>query len=45
MLKKQGIQKTPIVVYNMDEDFDWKLAYVGCDYTQSGGWPAVSAPF
>ena len=36
MLKKQGIQKTPIVVYNMDEDFDWKLAYVGCDYTQSG---------
>lgn len=36
ILKKRGEENVPIVVYNMDDDAEWKLAYVGCDYLQSG---------
>ena len=36
LLKKRGEDKVPIVIYNMDEPCDWRLAYVGCDYLQSG---------
>lgn len=36
VLENRGEKEVPIVVYNMDEENDWKLAYVGCDYLQSG---------
>lgn len=36
ILKRRGEEEIPIVVYNMDEETDWKLSYVGCDYLQSG---------
>lgn len=36
ILKQRGEEHTPIVVYNMDEEADGKLAYVGCDYLQAG---------
>lgn len=36
VLKERGEAYVPIVSYNMDEPCEWKLAYVGCDYRQSG---------
>ena len=36
LLKKRGEETVPIVSYNLDSACAWKLAYVGCDYRQSG---------
>lgn len=35
-LEKQGKSKVPIVVYYMEEQCDWRLCFVGCDFKQSG---------
>ncbi len=35
-VEESGSETAPIVVYNMDEDVENKLAFVGCDYVQSG---------
>lgn len=36
VLTELGKEKTPVVMYNIDGECDWKLSYVGCDYMQAG---------
>lgn len=36
IITENGNGGVPIVVYNMDEELEDKLAFVGCDYVQSG---------
>lgn len=36
IIKEGGNGDAPVVVYNMDEEVENKLAFVGCDYVQSG---------